>query len=280
MPTSANICFIRTVVTYMQVAARQHQVIPGHGGPAAVGNAAPLAFGLSDSFRVLEPWQRGSGTRPLTVASHIGDLQGLISARCAGTRPALVGESWGAMLALAYAAACPESVGPLVLIGCGTFDPESRARLNATLTERSEEVWPQLEALKEAILDPVERLVKRRALHKALYDYATIDPDPNEDAEEPFDLIAHTETWNDMVRLQQLGVYPAAFAAITSPVLMLHGDHDPHPGQMIRANLAPYLPQLEYAELTRCGHSPWAERFTREEFFVILHEWLKRRLPD
>jgi pimeloyl-ACP methyl ester carboxylesterase len=83
-----------------------------------------------------------------------------------------------------------------------------------------------------------------------------------------------------MVRLQQLGVYPAAFAAITSPVLMLHGDHDPHPGQMIRANLAPYLPQLEYAELTRCGHSPWAERFAREEFFVILHEWLKRRLPD
>jgi len=41
------------------------------------------------------------------------------------------------------------------------------------------------------------------------------------------------------VQLQEAGVYPAAFAAITSPVLMLHSTYDPHPGQMIRASLAP-----------------------------------------
>jgi hypothetical protein len=28
---------------------------------------------------------------------------------------------------------------------------------------------------------------------------------------------AHTETWDDMIRLQQTGLYPAAFAAITYP---------------------------------------------------------------
>ena len=83
---------------------------------------------------------------------------------------------------------------------------------------------------------------------------------------------------DDMVRLQEEGVYPSAFSAIRSPVLMLHGVYDPHPGQMIRANLESYLPQLEYHEWERCGHSPWNEKFVRDDFFTILHEWLGRRL--
>ncbi len=35
-------------------------VVVLHGGPADVGGAAPLARGLADAFRVLEPWQRSS----------------------------------------------------------------------------------------------------------------------------------------------------------------------------------------------------------------------------
>jgi len=63
-----------------------------------------------------------------------------------------------------------------------------------------------------------------------------------------------------------------------APVLMLHGAVDPHPGQMIRANLEPHLPQLEYLEWQRCGHYPWLERAVRGEFFAVLHEWLARQL--
>lgn len=43
----------------------------------------------------------------------------------------------------------------------------------------------------------------------------------DEGAGEPFDTRAHTETWEDVVQLQEAGVYPAAFAAITSPVLTM-----------------------------------------------------------
>jgi pimeloyl-ACP methyl ester carboxylesterase len=95
-----------------------------------------------------------------------------------------------------------------------------------------------------------------------------------EEAGEPFDVRAHEESWADMVRLQEEGVYPAAFAAIHSPVLMLHGAYDPHPGELIRAGLVPYLPQLEYREWERCGHKPWFEREVREEFFAVMHTWL------
>jgi hypothetical protein len=47
---------------------------------------------------------------------------------------------------------------------------------------------------------------------------------------------------------------------------------------MIRASLEPYLPQLEYHELARCGHSPWKERAACHEFFAVLRDWLARHL--
>jgi hypothetical protein len=47
-------------------------VIVLHGGPGAPGSAEELAVGLSDMFRVVEPWQRGSGGPDrLTVATQI-----------------------------------------------------------------------------------------------------------------------------------------------------------------------------------------------------------------
>jgi hypothetical protein len=61
---------------------------------------------------------------------------------------------------------------------------------------------------------------------------------------------------------------------------MLHGTYDPHPGQMIRASLAPYLPQLEYREWERCGYYPWGEQFVRDEFFAVLREWLASQLAE
>lgn len=254
-------------------------VIVLHGGPADVGGAAPLARGLAATFRVLEPWQRGSGGAPLTVAGHVADLHALVASQGEGVRPALVGTSWGAMLALAYAAAHPDRAGPLVMIGCGTFDPLARARLRTTLEERTgAELRHRLARLATASLPPGDHMQQRAALTQGLYTYAPIAAALDEGAGEPFDERAYTETWEDMVRLQEAGVYPSAFAAITSPVLMVHGTYDPHPGPMIRASLMPYLPQLEYREWERCGHSPWAERWVQDEFFAVLRVWLARHV--
>lgn len=228
-----------------------HYVIVMHGGPAAAGNAGPLAEGLADRFRVLEPWQRGSGSETLSVASHIADLHELIRARCDGP-VAIVGESWGAMLTLAFAAAHPDVAAALVLVGCGTFDPATRGVMRAKIAERSGDPSP--------------------------YDYAPILSVAEQRARMAFDKQAYDESWQDMLRLQAEGVYPAAFAAIKTPVVMIHGDHDPHPGCMIRDTLAALMPQLEYVELARCGHSPWNERHAREPFFEVLKAALDRSI--
>lgn len=91
------------------------------------------------------------------------------------------------------------------------------------------------------------------------------------------DAQAHEQTWADMVRLQRDGVYPAAFAAIDAPVLMLHGHVDPHPGGLIAEGLRSYIRHLEYLEFQQCGHSPWLERQSRGAFFTTLEAWIGAR---
>ena len=94
-----------------------------HGGPGAPGEMAPLARALAArGYRVLEPLQRRSGGPSLTVARHVADLDEVLSPGVA-----LVGWSWGAMLGLSFAAAHPERVRCLALVGCGTYDECSRA---------------------------------------------------------------------------------------------------------------------------------------------------------
>jgi len=214
-----------------------------HGGPGAPGSMAPVARGLAGSFRVLEPFQRGA-----SVAEHVAGLGIFIREHCPGEPPALVGSSWGAMLALAFAAAHPERSGRLVLVGCGTFDKQARSRMRAILEERAAAGLP---------------------LYK--YDPAA-EPEPG-----PLHEHDHRETWEDMLRLQEEGMYPAAFRAIRGPVMMLHGTYDPHPGRMILDGLKPVLPQIEYREWERCGHYPWLEPAARDEFFAVLGAWLTPR---
>jgi len=227
---------------------------------------------LAGDFRVLEPWQRGSGEEPLTVARHVADLQELIETECPGERPALLGASWGGMLVLAHAAAYPEAVGPLILVGCGTFDTAARARMKRVLAERLEGGSEGLKARIDAEHDDPD--LRLTAYADALESVYQFDPIPGAGESGPVDARAHAETWSDMIRLQEEGFYPAAFSAIGSPVLMLHGAYDPHPGAMIRDGLRPLLPRLDYREWERCGHEPWREREVRDEFYECVRSWL------
>lgn len=248
-------------------------VILLHGGPGAAGHMAPVARGLADAYRIYEPFQRKSAAEPLTVARHIADLHEVIARYTPARRPALLGASWGAMLALAYTATHPDTPGPLILVGCGTFDPVTRTVFQKTVAERT--TGAIRAQFKEA-----ERLggdEGLRANAKALTPIYAYDPAdmPYEDAE--FDAKGHRETWDDMLRLQAEGSYPAAFAAIEAPVLMLHGSFDPHPGHLTARILQQHIPQLEYHELAQCGHDPWAERTAAGPFFSFVRNWLAKQ---
>ncbi|MCA8960509.1 MAG: alpha/beta hydrolase [Planctomycetes bacterium] len=247
-------------------------VIVLHGGPAAPGPMAPIARELADEHFVIEPFQRGSGEVPLTVRTHLDDLHAIIEAMTS-TPPVLVGSSWGAMLALAFAADRPDASRSVAAIGCGTFDVESRARMVERIAERSSAEVLEARRRADAIEDPDDRLA---ALGAAIFPIYATDPITDDLEEERCDARAHRETWSDMIRRQEEGEYPAAFGAITAPVILLHGDDDPHPGAMIRDSLLPHIPHLEYHAWARCGHYPWIERSARSSFFDSLREFIRR----
>jgi pimeloyl-ACP methyl ester carboxylesterase len=232
-------------------------VVVLHGGPGAVGSAGGLARLLADPARVLEPWQEA-----LTVETHISDVLSFVSTHC-DEPPVIVGHSWGAMLALAFAAEHPSRVAALCLVCSGTFDLEARAEFQRALEQQ---MPTHAEGLSRA---------DRDAIVDRIYTVAPLPADPLDRNE--FDERANEASWNDMLRLQADGTYPAAFARVQVPVLMVHGADDPHPGRMIRASLAPYLPQLEYHELARCSHYPWREREARDELARLVRAWLYDR---
>jgi pimeloyl-ACP methyl ester carboxylesterase len=243
-----------------------------HGGPGAAGSCAGLARDLSSFARVLEPLQRRSGTVPLTVAQHVADLAGALF------EPAiLVGWSWGAMLGLSFATAHPELVRSLVLVGCGTYDQASRDAYHRTMNERlgpvGRERNAQLEQQLREATGPHQQdsiLAQIGGLDEHAQAFDLIE----ESSDVDIDAAGHAETWSDVIRLQDAGVEPAVFSTITCPVLMVHGDTDPHPGRSTYEILRQFVPQIEYREFDQCGHAPWRERWGREPFLGMIQDWV------
>jgi len=249
-------------------------VITLHGGPGAAGGAVHLARGLSHDFRVIEPWQRRSGATPLTVARHVEDLHGLIISQCKEEKPALIGSSWGAMLALAYASKHSDTINSIVLVGCGTFDKASR---DVIVQKRRQKIVDHISKHPEHKADlqlPIDVQMMKWHMITDAYELLPTDDAPWEF--EPFDMQAHKETWQNMLQCQEDGIYPQSFISVKVPAIMLHGADDPHPGVRIRNSLMPYIPHIQYHEFSRCGHEPEIERYARDDFFTVLSSWLKK----
>jgi pimeloyl-ACP methyl ester carboxylesterase len=184
------------------------------------------------------------------------------------------------MLGLSFAARYPRDVLALVLVGCGTYDEASRSLFRSALDRR-------LKANERDLIASLDnRLATERepGIRDALFgelgaacmkaeSYALIEDAGDEIDDLPADDLGHIETWNDVLRLQREGIEPESFKRISAPVLMIHGDADPHPGQATRDVLRRFIPQLEYIELDRCGHAPWRERYGRTPFIETVREW-------
>ena len=244
-----------------------------HGGPGAPGYMSPVARHLAHDFRVIEPLQRrGDVNCPLTVAQHVADLHNLIASLSPDQPPILVGHSWGAMLSLIYAAQYPDAARSLTLIGCGTFDPVSRQKMKETRHHRmAAHKYKRMKQRMDSLADPDERL---QILGKIMIQIDSYKLVHVKDEVLYFDGLGHEQTWHDMMGLMNNGTYPAAFQSITAPAMMLHGDHDPHPGPMIYDNLKVHIPHLNFHQWTQCGHYPWLEKHASKDFYTILNNWL------
>jgi proline iminopeptidase len=114
-------------------------IIVLHGGPGADYRYLHALKALADEHLVVFYDQRGTGLSPrvpaeqITVQVFLDDLDAFVSAYGKGRPVSLVGHSWGAMLASAYAGAHPNKVDKLVLaepafLDATTMDALKRGR--------------------------------------------------------------------------------------------------------------------------------------------------------
>lgn len=235
-----------------------------HGGPGGIGSAGGLAAGLSAACGVLEPLQS-----KYTVSELVEELQEQLSA--VPEPLVLIGHSWGAWLALLYAAKHPERVKRLVAVGCPSLEAKyvpqlgqrRLARLSQADRERCRFLTEELARNNDsALLRELGELCGRAD------DYAPI-PDLTEPGSS-FDGRMYSEIWDEADAMRRSRELLSRAAALTIPVTVIHGEVDPHPPEGVIEPLTQVGIPFDLHLLPRCGHTPWREIHARAEFFAAL----------
>ncbi|KVL27693.1 alpha/beta fold hydrolase [Burkholderia sp. MSMB1835] len=133
-------------------AAHGHPVVVLHGGPGSGSQAGILRLFDLACVRVVLVDQRGAGasaprggTRHNNTAQLIADLEA-VRKQLGIARWGVVGGSWGAALALAYAGTHPERVTGVVLRGLFLTSPREVRGLFTTSRSRAPREWRRLRA--------------------------------------------------------------------------------------------------------------------------------------
>ncbi|WP_096473546.1 alpha/beta fold hydrolase [Burkholderia stabilis] len=131
-------------------AAHGHPVVVLHGGPGSGSQAGILRLFDLTRMRVVLVDQRGAGasaprggTRHNNTARLIGDLEA-VREQLGIARWGVVGGSWGAALALAYAGTHPARVTGVVLRGLFLTSPREVRDLFTTSRTRAPREWQRL----------------------------------------------------------------------------------------------------------------------------------------
>jgi pimeloyl-ACP methyl ester carboxylesterase len=256
---------------------RPYKVAVLHGGPGAPGYMAPVARRLSADIGVLEPLQ--------TASSLEGQIEELKDQLVLNAEPpiALIGSSWGAVLALFTAARKEIAIEKLILIGSAVFDAENSARIEGIRLSRLDDAKRRrFEEIKAALSDPDIKNEAETArewgdifFHTDVYDPMTTTMEVMEVQYE-----INEKVWPEFTVLRDKpGYLKNKFSEIDVPTVVIHGDYDPHPIEGIRPFLESCIKDIRFYILTNCGHYPWMERYAERQFYKILRKEIINQLP-
>ncbi|AJT40696.1 alpha/beta fold hydrolase [Psychromicrobium lacuslunae] len=235
-----------------------------HGGPGMWDYFDELAIELSRYAKVYTYDQRGCGesdhTPPYTMARFDQDLEALREWSGEG-QITVIGHSFGAYLALAYASGHPQQTASLnYLSGLGVG--EWRTEFQQAVRERhSVSDWQRLQLLgaMQQRTSQQERQFRRLSWQT---DYG--DPEVGRrlaarDAAElrPLNYALHREIWAEC-RSWESGYLAELAASVRVPNHLIHGSEDPRPYRAVE-RLAALTPNSEFTLLPGLGHLPWRE---------------------
>jgi pimeloyl-ACP methyl ester carboxylesterase len=240
-----------------------------HGGPGAAGEMAPVAQRLSSRCGVLEPLQTAN-----TIDGQVQELKLVLEME--GTIPiTLIGWSWGAWLGFIFSAQYPSFVKKLILAGSGPFEEKFARNITKTrLSRLNEQERAEAFTLMKILADPTsadkDSLMTRLGKLITKADSFNLLPHDTGILECNYDI--YLSVWRQAEKLRNSGQLLLLGEKIQCPVVALHGDFDPHPGEGVNGPLARILRDFKFILLKNCGHYPWLERDAKDKFFEILEE--------
>jgi proline iminopeptidase len=254
-----------------------------HGGPGQGSEHFDVLAGpyMERELRVVYFDQRGSGysERPASgdyaLSTLVEDVEAL--RRTLGVpKVALVGHSFGGLLALEYAAKYPQNVSHIVFVA-GLWDTDLQCRLRA---RRLSELRPDVYArVARDTIGPDGKPQNHcglefnafRGAEREAYNTRLMFPDPAVRARiDSVNAAKGVRNTGEMSRALFTGGREYQFRAydrLTMPVLVVAGRHDGAAQPDGLRELARRLPNARYVEYERSGHYPYLDepdRFARE----------------
>lgn len=218
-----------------------------HGGP---GNSSDYMVSLEElageELRVVNYDQRGTGrsSEPVdgySMDRYIEDLD-VVRSAVGAERVHLLGHSWGGVVALRYAAANPQHVRSIVLMGSGPMTPAALAAGQANLAER-------IASLQAQGLIPVPVSTVTDLLPAYFSDPGFEMPD--ELWGMSYRLEVQQATWEALEGYD----HAAGLDRLTCEVLVVYGDDDPFGAALAEAaRNALAIARVQTVVLEACGH--------------------------
>lgn len=194
--------------------------LPGLANTTRYWESRVTPLGSDRCLLLVDPLGFGRSPKPWTTYSvrrHVAELHRVLGPRGPVT---LIGHSFGAILALAYAGQHPDNVRGLVLIGLPVFHDEEEAK-RFVRARPAPERW----VLTNMVLASLACVLARRLFRHVLPGF-TVDFPP----EVMEDLMLHTwrsstsTLWEGIYRFNVLGATAALPRDL--PVVLLHGELD------------------------------------------------------
>jgi len=263
------------MLSYKKYGQKPYRVIVLHGGPGAVGQAAPMARTISKEMGVVEHLQLGHSIEDLKR-----EIKEIIQKE-ALEEIILVGHSWGAWLAWIFAASYPKHVKKLVLISAGSFDEKYNRDLNEIRLKRlSPDLRKEAIKLMEKLMAAPDDRIKPDWFRRfsELMERADSYHHEEDTKDEAIDFKPqqYLALWPEAAGLRKSGELLKMAHHIICPVVAFHGAYDSHPAKGVEVPLKKRLTNFRFIKLEKCGHYPWKEKQAKEEFYWRLNDTLSR----
>jgi proline iminopeptidase len=252
------------------------------GGPGFdVDYMSPVAQFFPAGYSKILFDQRGTGrsrageetAARMTLRVAVDDLDALRT-HLKQERLFLVGHSWGGMLAMTYAAAHPERIDRLILIGSGgptlEFGTWFNDNISSRLHPQDVEARAYWESASKLGVDPVKAAtgMVRAILPAYFFDRAQALAFAAEVKDGSYHPEVNTLLSEDMQRAYDLR---PGLRKLGRPVLIVQGHQDPI-GDKTAEDIHALIARSRLAFIDKAGHFPWIER--PDEFRRIITAFL------